>query len=501
MYGNGDISKLSGPMRKKIRQAIISAYPNPGRLKIMVNEQLGENLQEIAGEGALDIVVDELIDWAKSRSKVEELVEAARRGNPDNEELKNLEGQLCAFSPISNAYSSYPISINKWKDLRSILDGIKLDNESKLKIFSNVCYNTLDNIAKNKDVSGNYTELNDLKNLDILEDIFLKKCTHNDIGVPTIIEFAERLTKEKEIKGQDEDLIEKWLEDIKKTDQINRPAYQENNSSAFSQYYLVVTAEPTGNNKFELEAELIKKSDNKNYEKKYISCELSEIASKLYDFIKEYRERELKPRYNDYTLTIELFMPLNHLDASIDIQELEDKLKGKIAFGEKYQLIVRCIERVQLEDGEYLMKMRKKWNGSINKFDYIPPPENNNDWDWSNLKELACCWDKNDNKISGVNITSGLPENDDTKRKFFLSIIYAGVPICLWTRGNNLTGIKEFKEICSSKFQLWNDSERLFELVHEIRKEGHHLGFLCDHPDRIPLRIDPETPKYGEMEN
>jgi hypothetical protein len=48
--------ELSGSDRRKLREAILSAYPNPGELKIMVDEELGENLQAIAGGGNLNQV-------------------------------------------------------------------------------------------------------------------------------------------------------------------------------------------------------------------------------------------------------------------------------------------------------------------------------------------------------------------------------------------------------------------------------------------------------------
>ncbi len=79
---------LSGSDRKKLREAIISAYPKSSDLEIMVNEELGENLWVIVPEGKLNQVVFNLIQWAESRGKLERLIIAAYDANSGNPELK-----------------------------------------------------------------------------------------------------------------------------------------------------------------------------------------------------------------------------------------------------------------------------------------------------------------------------------------------------------------------------------------------------------------------------
>lgn len=87
MYGNGDI-KLSGQERTALREAIISAYPNIPKLKMMVDEELNENLNRIAVGENLSEVVYKLISWAKSKGKVKQLIEVAYKGNSDNPDVR-----------------------------------------------------------------------------------------------------------------------------------------------------------------------------------------------------------------------------------------------------------------------------------------------------------------------------------------------------------------------------------------------------------------------------
>jgi endonuclease G, mitochondrial len=79
---------LLGSDRKKLREAILSAYPDQGDLEIMVGEELGENLQAIAGGKTLNHVISHLITWATSRGKIERLIIAAYAANEGNPKLK-----------------------------------------------------------------------------------------------------------------------------------------------------------------------------------------------------------------------------------------------------------------------------------------------------------------------------------------------------------------------------------------------------------------------------
>jgi hypothetical protein len=64
--------KLSGSQKATLQKALLSAFRRSGDLKQMVTFGLDENLEAIAGTGALEDVIFELIEWADSRGRVEE---------------------------------------------------------------------------------------------------------------------------------------------------------------------------------------------------------------------------------------------------------------------------------------------------------------------------------------------------------------------------------------------------------------------------------------------
>ena len=80
---------LSGAELRKLVNAIISAYPTQEDLAMMVQFELAENLEAIAGGATLTQLVFNLITkWAVPRGKISPLIIAAYETNPDNPELK-----------------------------------------------------------------------------------------------------------------------------------------------------------------------------------------------------------------------------------------------------------------------------------------------------------------------------------------------------------------------------------------------------------------------------
>ncbi len=80
---------LSGSEVRKLVNAIISAYPTKEDLAMMVQFELEENLEAIAGGGNLTQLVFNLITkWAIPRGKIYRLIIASYENNPDNPELQ-----------------------------------------------------------------------------------------------------------------------------------------------------------------------------------------------------------------------------------------------------------------------------------------------------------------------------------------------------------------------------------------------------------------------------
>jgi len=83
--------QVSGPFRKRVREALESAYPTIDALGIMLQESLDVTLQAITSDrDSRQVVVFNLIVWAIAHGRLTELVQAAATDNPGNELLKEV---------------------------------------------------------------------------------------------------------------------------------------------------------------------------------------------------------------------------------------------------------------------------------------------------------------------------------------------------------------------------------------------------------------------------
>jgi V8-like Glu-specific endopeptidase len=83
--------ELSSRDRKVLRGAIETAYPDPDDLSLFVDEELNENLAAIA-TGNLRIKAFDLIQWARARGYLEDLILAIARDKPNRLDIQ----QFCA---------------------------------------------------------------------------------------------------------------------------------------------------------------------------------------------------------------------------------------------------------------------------------------------------------------------------------------------------------------------------------------------------------------------
>ena len=82
------MSKLNGQQFEQLQQALESAFPDYDDLARMVRIKLEKDLEHIVKRDALSKVVFQLIKTAEAQGWLTELVEAARKANPNNPDLK-----------------------------------------------------------------------------------------------------------------------------------------------------------------------------------------------------------------------------------------------------------------------------------------------------------------------------------------------------------------------------------------------------------------------------
>ena len=80
--------KLDAPLRRQVYAALLNAFPTEAALGRMLTLGMDMSLARVAGNGSLSDQTMEVIVWAESQDRVEELMRAAQAENPGNRDLK-----------------------------------------------------------------------------------------------------------------------------------------------------------------------------------------------------------------------------------------------------------------------------------------------------------------------------------------------------------------------------------------------------------------------------
>ncbi|MDJ0676095.1 MAG: effector-associated domain EAD1-containing protein [Calothrix sp. MO_167.B42] len=493
---------------KELHKVIIK-YFDEFDLQKLVDYELNENLDVIVEGKNLDQIVFYLLRWAKSQGKLQQLVEVLCNEKPENELLKKIKNNL--FPSILHFAGIEPhigsIASNQLNNLWLIITDIDL------RILTNICKIALENSSKIQDVFGSFPELINPRNLGIFKTILLENNYTNDRDVPSIIEFAERLSKEPEVSQDVRHKLKNWVETLARELNINLPTYEERKSSTLTKVnsYLLVTANPSSTDTFYLQAELIPNyvpNDNNieriklelNSDSPYIECSLSDIVDTIYQFISIAKREYLSRGYN---LTIEVFLPLQFIDINIDLKDVPIDFDRKRPFGSEYRLLVRSLDRFISNDGEYFNRLCLKWE-QFNRWIKNSISQGDIQTKVYHIAKIDDCnWEEIEAELEieekfGVKITCCLPEHNLDKEDLFIAIFRGGVPIFLWTRCDLPNVEQEFDKLLNIDFfkselirieSVW----KLRKVAHSKRDKekylGYHLGFLCDNPHRIPFNL------------
>lgn len=511
---------LKGHDRKQLRRAIRQAFLNQSDLEMFLDDnEITDNLNAIAKDDNFEQVIYTLIKWSESNSKLEQLIKGLCQERPENEEFKKIRNKL--FSTLYHAgvkNNNCLISTEKFNNVFLIF------TEIDFNILKRVCKDTLENSSKSQDIFSSFPELINPKNLAIFKTIFLEHNYKNDKNIPSIIEFAERLSQETVVSQAIRDKLNYWVKIVAQELSISLPSYEKQRvyNLIVVNSYLLITVTPNSSDTFYLQAELIPNYSNGNTNPERINleinndspnieCSLSDIVDNIYQFICIARTEHLN-KYLQYKLNIEIFLPLQFLDANLDLEDVSIGFDKKRPFGSEYRLLVRSLDRFIINNGEYVNRLYLKWEQFNHWIQSRIEPTDIQNKIHHISKIDDCNWEEIETELEleekfGVKITCCLPENNVDKEDLFIAILRGGIPIFLWTRCNlpnidddfnNLLKVNFFHDELTRIESVW----RLRKLAHAKRDKenhlGYHLGFLCDNPHRVPFNLMPQNQTLTE---
>jgi hypothetical protein len=123
---------LTSQQRKKLRDALISAFPEKSLLEQLLDFELDKKLNQITQDSNLQTVVYQLIQRAQAEEWLIDLILAARKENPKNSQLEAIALELLTPEVPSSPTSVIPEpnqEPQKILVLAAIPNGLRLDKE------------------------------------------------------------------------------------------------------------------------------------------------------------------------------------------------------------------------------------------------------------------------------------------------------------------------------------------------------------------------------------
>ena len=310
------------------------------------------------------------------------------------------------------------------------------------------------------------------------------------------VQFAQYLLLELDVSSAENRLnlksaIESWRDRIAQqyniTPETPQPIKKE------QQGYLLVALRGTGQKSGDrtsvtvfTELRIAGKDDPIEFGAETITCFLDEVAAHLSTVILEAEEALIA--YGIGRITLELFLPWNHLDISVADWEILNRKGRPRSLGKHRGIVIRSYDRA--EQGATRSEVQRKWK-------YLEECVKQGDA-CDRFHPQETCPEAGDleGKLKdkpGLKLIAELPKDREDCLDIFDDIIESGVPIALWF--NTVEGLTaaeklaEFNTLLQEHCSL-TDFSQLADRWRDLRRKhpNQHLRMLCDCPDRWPAK-------------
>ena len=235
------------------------------------------------------------------------------------------------------------------------------------------------------------------------------------------------------------------------------------------------------------------------------------VAKLIYKTVDLILPQKTKLKFNDYSITIEFFLPCSYLCEQVDRWVIE--LGEKIPIGRDYKVAVRSYERIasQIGEGNEVEQSSIFWGRLERKWQEIRQiiQDNSLTEDIKLKKEKFECYVLGDSlnirdleynlkhKKIGLKFAFAPPKSKKEREKLFGVFLRAGTPIAIWLRENQIQGIN-----LETETDNWIKRKYLADLnllLADIRRErekayfkkslvGDYLVIFCDDPTIRPTK-------------
>lgn len=194
-------------------------------------------------------------------------------------------------------------------------------------------------------------------------------------------------------------------------------------------------------------------------------------------------------KYSSSKLTIEIFLPLDLINQSVDSWEIDDEYGLPVTLGSQYKIVIRSYERLL---PTYLYKgfWQEKWKIAQQLTD-MEVGKALISGDYNNLKKMFV--ELSNPNIIGLKLTTAPVQTG--KGSVFALILKTAIPVALWLRQNLANNCDEkMNGLLQCYIQELPETVKMKRLDAILEPPdthiGHHLSLLWEDPDRLPPDIN-----------
>lgn len=474
--------------RKVFREALQKAYPNNDALAIFVDEELNENLASIAGGDNLQAITYNLVKWALANGRMQGqgirperyLYNAFKQANPRHPVIEKLEQSSIVSQTYKLTEGDWDVLFEQFlpDDLADLQRAFRRGFKQAVGIEF---YQAQPN-------PPSFVELNQIREV-------LGRYATGDRGPVLAVRFVDCAISEihRSNEGNDRDLtaLEQWRDSIAQRFNVSALTPKPSNRTA-RHAYLLIALEEIGSD-VNVYPELRIGTDLPiRFGAQPTTCSLNQVAGWVSEWICLAEEVVLDDESCDAEVTLEIFLPCQHLEADIATTwMIKARRGGEQSLGTYRRFVVRSSDRIR--DRQIQKLLERKWpklQTSVqaqNVVSQIHRQEN-----CPKEKGVLSAVLK-DLEATVLTLVAQLPADPGKRRDLLNDIIDAALPIALWPAdtADAHTLDAEFNHLLHHKHLIdFADLAKQWRLRRMQYESAKHIRLLCDRPDRLPRLPD-----------
>lgn len=483
------MAELSGKDRRELTELIISAYPKPADLELLVDYALEQDLAVIAnGEGGYASVVSRVIRWSIGAGKLPDLLDALKEALPGRDIQKFYRRLLTPLVPTS--VSKRCLSSTDWDALWGHFES--RDYLCFLEAFSRAVLSVRPYCALAEEV--NYPTANAAYVREKLQEL-----NEPELAVRFVDFMVARLQEPDSADTRDLSALVTWRDKVAERFDIPPRETEVKLRQSCPIYLLVVVADHADQVTVHPELRIADQTDVTQFNGwSRETCPIAELPTHLSHWIVQ-AERHLGAKAdasNAREVVLELFFADQHLNEDAAEWWMEDEEKDPIQLKDFRLFVVRSLKRIHsstlqgiLTDKWQLLTSCIKTRNAHSKF----------------YREDACCENGSalpralkDLEVVGLKFLAQLPQDPKTRNTLLKNIRKAPVPIALWSTGMDSPDLEALntqfdnflRETCLDNFA---DVARQLSISRRQSELGKSIRLLCDCPTRLPVTYPDPT--------